>query len=103
MPNLSVLYPKTDSSTFDHDYYLERHIPLVRSLLTRTGLERIDLMRGQPALDGTPPTFELIGLLTFPSVEQLLKGLDQAGPILADIPNFTNVQPLLQVNEPISS
>ena len=100
---LSVLYPKTDSSYFDHQYYIEKHIPLVRSKWSSLGLERIDLLRGTATVDGAPPAYELLGTLTFTSMEQVQDALANGTAVLADIPNFTNVQPLLQLNETVTS
>jgi uncharacterized protein (TIGR02118 family) len=99
---LSVLYPKTGESHFDHEYYLRKHIPLVKSRWTSMGLEQIDLLRGNTALDGGTAAYELIGHLTFTSDDHLQKALAAHGSeILGDIPNFTNVHPLAQVNHVI--
>jgi len=99
---LSVLYPRTGESWFDYGYYLEKHVPLVQSRLSPMGLERAEIMRGNSALDGSSAGFELIGFLGFSSLEAMQNGLAAHGnEILADIPNFTNVQPLLQVNTQI--
>jgi uncharacterized protein (TIGR02118 family) len=62
---LTVIYPKTSESHFDLDYYLQTHIPLVRSRLTRMGMESIHLMRGTGALDAGLPSFEIIAQLHF--------------------------------------
>jgi uncharacterized protein (TIGR02118 family) len=100
---ISVLYPKTEESHFDHDYYLQKHIPLVRSRFQPLGLISDVLMRGTSTLDGGPPGFELIGFLTFPSAEQVQTALTAFGKeIIEDIPNFTNVSPLIQMNDLIS-
>jgi hypothetical protein len=52
---ISVLYPKTESSRFDHLYYIQNHIRLVRSTWSSMGLERVDLMRGTATLDALHP------------------------------------------------
>jgi uncharacterized protein (TIGR02118 family) len=99
---VSVLYPKSPSSHFDHEYYTRNHIPLVQSLWSSLGLERIDLMRGVAALDGSPPAYELIGNLTFLSPGHLQDALAQGATVLADIPNFTNIQPIIQTNQVVT-
>lgn len=99
---VSVLYPKTANSRFDHDYYLNRHIPLVKSTWISTGLERVDLFRGLSAVDGGQPAYELIAHLAFTSTDHLNRSLAAGAAVLADIPNFTNVQPVIQVNQPIA-
>jgi uncharacterized protein (TIGR02118 family) len=98
---LCVLYPKTGDSHFDHDYYLKTHTPLVKSTWTSTGLERVDIFRGVSAPDGAAPAYELIAHLAFTSKDHLNRSLAAGAAVLADIPNFTNVQPVIQVNLPV--
>ncbi len=98
MVTLSVLYPKNTTSTFDHDYYRDNHTPLVKS---RLAPESVSILHGLPGPDGSAPAFELIALITFSSVEQLTAALSTHGPeVVGDIPNFTNVQPIIQANKP---
>jgi uncharacterized protein (TIGR02118 family) len=100
---VSVFYPKTDTSHFDFDYYLQKHMPLVRSRFQPMGLIRDMLIRGTSTLDGGRPDFELIGFLTFDSEEQVKAALAKFGQeILGDIPNYTNVSPIMQMNDLIS-
>lgn len=100
---LTVLYPKTESSQFDHEYYLNKHIPLVRERFTSMGLTKVQLLRGTATLDGSQPSFELIGMLTFPSMADLSAALEaHGGEIVGDIPHFTNVQPSIQISEEVS-
>jgi uncharacterized protein (TIGR02118 family) len=98
---VSVLYPKTSDSRFDHDYYMQKHFPLVNSTWEPTGLESYNVFRGVSALDGSPPAYELIAHLGFTSPEHLQNSLAAGAAVLSDIPNFTNVQPLIQINQPI--
>jgi uncharacterized protein (TIGR02118 family) len=100
---LTVLYSKTDSSHFDHEYYRQKHIPLVHSIWGGLGLERVDLMRGMGALDGGSPAYELIVALSFTSMEDVQNALSKGAEIMADIPNFSNVQPIIQLSQPIAA
>ena len=100
MIRVSVLYPKSDNSHFDLDYYLTKHIPMTKELLTPTGIVRIEVDEG---LAGFPPdqpaTYHAIGYLVFEKIEDLQNGMAaQGAAILGDIPNYTNVQPIVQVN-----
>lgn len=97
---VSVLYPKTKDSSFDLAYYLQTHIPLVKSLWSEMGLRNVDLVQGTAAIDGGMPSYELIGQLTFDSTDSLQSALSRHGDeILGDIPNFTNVQPIIQTGK----
>ena len=101
---VSVMYPKTAESYFDLRYYLDKHIPLVKARLNEMGLRSIHVLRGATALDGGSPAFELIAQLTFDSTQQVQEGLVKHGQeIMTDIPKFTNVQPLIQMNEPANT
>jgi uncharacterized protein (TIGR02118 family) len=104
MAILSVLYPKSEQSTFDHSYYVEKHIPFVKSLLTEHGLQRIDLLRGVAATDGGAPAFELIGNIYFATKEQIGPALQAHGAeIIADIPNFTNIVAVVQISSEVAN
>ncbi len=97
---VSVLYPKTKDSTFDFEYYLKTHIPLVKSRWSEMGLTSVNLIQGTAAIDGGTPSYELIGQLMFDSIESLQNALSRHGnEILGDIPNFTNVQPIIQTGK----
>jgi len=100
---VSVLYPRHGESQFDHEYYRQKHMPLVEQRWSGMGLVKMEWMRGVAAPDGGEPGYEVITLLTFLSREAFEAGLAAFGEeILGDIPNFTNVQPLVQINQPVS-
>jgi uncharacterized protein (TIGR02118 family) len=101
MIRVAILYPKTESSTFDMAYYLNKHIPLVLARLSSMGLRRIEVDGGLGgAAPGQPAPFAAIGYMTFDTLEDLQGGLATHGAeLMGDIPNFTNVQPLIQVSQ----
>ncbi len=75
MSIVTVLYPKDATSHFDHDYYLQKHIPMVKESWAEMGLTRVDLFRGTASFDGQSPAYELIGLLHFSSLDAMMKAL----------------------------
>jgi uncharacterized protein (TIGR02118 family) len=100
MTTISVFYPKTAASRFDFDYYLKTHTPMLKRLFEPEGLQNLRLFRGKNALDGSAPPFEVIAYFDMPSLESLQNALAQHAPqILADIPKYTDVQPVIQINE----
>jgi uncharacterized protein (TIGR02118 family) len=103
MITLTALYPKTADSRFDLDYYLNTHTPLVRERLTPMGLTGIDLEEGLAgAAPDSPPAFVLIGHLRFNTIEELQTALMMHGPeLMGDIPNFTDVQPIMQISRSV--
>jgi uncharacterized protein (TIGR02118 family) len=100
MIRVTVLYPKTNDSHFDMDYYLSKHVPMTTSKLQSLGIPveaQVDEMLGSVP-SGEPAPYAAIGYLLFESMEDFQKGLTTHGAeIMADIPNFTNVQPMIQV------
>ncbi|MBS1831574.1 MAG: EthD family reductase [Acidobacteria bacterium] len=93
-----VLYPST-ATRFDFDYYLTKHTPLLEQLWKPLGLVSVSISRGVSGLlPGTQPSYTVATVLTFESPEALSKAVSNGGAqILADIPNFTDVQPDVQV------
>lgn len=103
MIKVSVLYPKTASSRFDMDYYANRHVPMVLGMVG-------DACKGSAVEAGVcgtsadePPAYAAMGHLYFESAEAFGAAFGpHAGAILGDIPNFTDVQPVIQLSEVVS-
>jgi len=100
MIKVSVLYPKTDSSSFDMDYYCNTHIPMVRekcgAALKNVAVEG-GLGGGAP---DSPPPYAAMGHLYFDTIEDFQSSFGpHAAAIMADVPNYTNVQPVVQISE----
>jgi uncharacterized protein (TIGR02118 family) len=100
MIRVSVFYPQAPGGSFDMGYYLGKHIPMVREKLGAACKDvTIDqgLSGGAP---GAPPTYRAIVHLTFDSVEAFQAAFaPHADAIMADIPNYTSIQPVIQVSE----
>lgn len=93
----TVLYPNDDDIKFDMDYYLKTHMPLVGEKFTPHGLKKWAVLHYQPGPDGAKPAY-LVGCeLVFDAPEQLgaAFGSEDAKPVLGDIPNFTNKNPVI--------
>lgn len=97
---LSVLYPNIDGATFDSDYYVTRHMPLVRSRLGSKLKEFVAVNGLSGVQPGTAPEYRFMAHLTFESAEAMGAGLGQHGAeLFADVPNFTDIEPVVQVSE----
>ena len=99
MIKVTIFYPNSPGARFDMNYYTTSHMPMVqKKVSTCKGIaaER-GLAGGAP---GSAPTYIAIGHLLFDSVEAFQTGFGpHASEILADVPNYTNAQPVLQINE----
>ena len=90
----SVLYPKTDGATFDHDYYANSHVPLA---VDAWGLDA-GQARIEKGLDGP---YEAAVHFTFDSADALgaAMGSERTGEVMADVANYTTITPVTQMSE----
>ncbi len=100
MIRVSVFYPQSAGSRFDMDYYVHKHIPMARQKIG-PALKSVAVEQGlSGAAPGTPPVYMAVGHMTFDSVEAFQAAFaPQAAAITADVPNYTNVQPIIQIGE----
>lgn len=103
MIRASALYPNQPDATFDFAYFTEKHLALVKELLTPFGLVRVELDRGVPGAGDQPPPLIAAGHLVFNSLEDFQKAMAAHGrEIMGDIPNYTNLRAQVQISEVIS-
>lgn len=100
MIKVSVMYPNKPGARFDHAYCRDRHMPLVK---TRMGdscrFYTVDkgVAGGRP---GDPVSYVAMGHIFCDSVEAFQTGFGpHAREIMADIPNYTDVAPVIQISE----
>jgi uncharacterized protein (TIGR02118 family) len=100
MIRFSALYPNREGTTFDMAYYCNRHIPLVQRLLGET-LKAVSVEQGVGGeAAGSAPPFLASGHLTFESLAAFQTAFAaHAAEIIADVPNYTNSQPIIQIGE----
>ena len=89
MIKVSVMYPKSDGSMFDMDYYKTNHMGIVDRTMKPTKWE-ID--------EGVNGPYMAIGHLFFDSMDAMQAALGEGGEAMEDIPNFTNVESTMQVS-----
>jgi uncharacterized protein (TIGR02118 family) len=99
MIKVSVLYPNSEGRTFDISYYCSKHMPLVAQLLGASlkGMNVDEGIGGQTP--GTTAPYLAIGHLLFESVEAFQTAFaPHAATIVGDVPNYTDIQPILQIS-----
>jgi len=88
---VTILYPKTDDSTFDMDYYKSSHMPMLADALG-------DACKGWGAATVKTGTWAAIGWATVESQEAFDAAMAEHGAkIMGDVANYTNVAPELIV------
>ena len=100
MIKVSIMYPNDPGSTFDMTYYCQTHIPMVRQKLG-TALKGVSVERGIAGeAPGSPAPYLALCHLLFESVEAFQASFaPHAQQFEADIPNYTNTQPTIQISE----
>lgn len=102
MINISILYPNQTGIHFDFKYYVEVHMPrLIHLLNAHPGFKGISTERGISSVTSdSPPNYIALCHLQFTTVDTFLEAfLPNAPELQSDIPNYTNAEPVIQINE----
>lgn len=100
---VSVIYQVGPNQKFNLDYYMKSHIPLVSSLWKSAGLKGVQVMRGIASASGDAAPYHVIALLDFELLDAFKAAAAANGKeVFDDVPKFTDVQPAIQFNEPVS-
>ena len=102
MFNISSIYPKKEDYKFDFDYYLNTHMPMTIDRLSGAkGFKGVSVERGvdidEPRIESS---YVAMCHFYFDSVENFMAAfLPHAQELQGDIANYTNIQPIIQINE----
>ena len=100
MIKVSVMYPNTRGARFNHEYYRDKHMPLVKA---RMG-EKCKYYTVDKGIAGATPdapaTYVAMCHLFCDSLESFQAGFGpHAKEIMADIPKYTDLSPVIQISE----
>src|ERR1700759_853280 len=100
MIKVSVMYPNTPGAKFDHAYYKDKHMPLVKARMGEAcKFYTVDKGVAGGAPDA-PATYVAMCHIFCDSVEAFQKGFGpHAKEIMADIPNYTDLAPVIQISD----
>ena len=100
MIKISVFYPYKEGAAFDIDYYVSRHMPMVRDTIG-AACKGIAVEHGvSGGAPGTHPPFVAIGHILLESAQALETAFAPHVPtFMADIPNYTKIEPVIQISE----
>jgi uncharacterized protein (TIGR02118 family) len=100
MIRVNVLYPNNSGASFDMNYYLSKHMPMVQQKLG-AALKGMTVDQGlNGGMPGIEAAHRVITSLMFDSAEAFERAfLPAAAEIQGDIPRFTNIAPVIQVSE----
>jgi len=99
---LSVMYPWQADARFDFDYYRDKHLAMMSQLYDKS-VGKFQVRKGLRKGDGSSPAFIAVMTVEILSME----GFDAAGKehlpkLFADLPNFSNITPVGQIEEIVS-
>ena len=100
MIKVSILYPSKPGSRFDVDYYLTVHMPMAKRLLGLAVTEiSIEIGIGGE-VPGEPAPYAAIVGFTCESVDAFTAAfMPVANQLQGDIPNYTDIEPVVQISE----
>lgn len=100
MIKVSVLYPNGEDKHFNMEYYCDSHIPMV-SILLGDAVKDSTVEKGLcGATPNAPALYAAMGNLYFDTVESFQNSFGpNAEEIMKDLPNFTNIEPVIQISE----
>ena len=98
---LQVLYQTEGGTTFDHDYYVKTHLPLVAEHMG-ANLAGATASKGLAGGPDIPSAYHMIATLTFDDQAAMDAGMAKSGPVVADIPNFFSAQPQMMIGQTVT-
>jgi uncharacterized protein (TIGR02118 family) len=100
MIKVTVMYPYTEGARFDHAYYRDKHMPLLKARLGDACISYTiekGLAGGAP---GTPPIYVGMCHVLSESVETFQTAFGpHAKEIRDDVKNYTDIAPVIQISE----
>jgi uncharacterized protein (TIGR02118 family) len=100
MIKVNVMYPYTEGARFDHAYYRDRHMPMVKARLgSACAYYTVDKgLAGQAS--GAPPAFVAMCSFICDSAESYEAAMQEhRAEVRADLANYTDIVPVFQFSE----
>lgn len=106
MTKISILYPNNKGVRFDLRYYIDKHMPMSIELLSaHPGFRGVSVEHGLGgAVPGADAAFIAMCHFMFDSAENFMAAfMPHAAALQGDMPNYTDIEPVIQVNEVLIS
>lgn len=90
---VTILYPRTEDSTFDMDYYTTTHMPMFAEAIG-------DACKGWGAASVDSGDWQAFSWCSVDSADAFHAAMREHGArIMGDVPNYTNTRPQLIIGE----
>ncbi|MFT3695152.1 MAG: EthD family reductase [Kofleriaceae bacterium] len=100
MIKVNVMYPYRDGARFDHAYYRDHHMPMMKAILgDACAYYTVDKgLTGRTP--GEPPMYVAKCAFICASIEAYEAAVGpRRADVMADIPKYTDIVPVVQVSE----
>jgi len=101
MFNIASIYPRVEGGHFDFDYYLKKHMPRSIELLSAAqGFKGVSVERGiELSEQGISSAYVAMCHYYFATLDDFMAAfMPHAEELQGDIVNYTNIEPILQIN-----
>lgn len=107
MPSVHLReYPNNKGARFDLRYYIDKHMPMSIGLLSaHPGFRGVSVEHGLGGgIPGTDAAYVAMCHFQFDSVENYMAAFTpHAATLQGDMPNYTDIEPVIQINEVLIS
>ena len=101
---ITVMYENVDDATFDLDYYLNKHMPLVDEKFARFGIKGWRVVKAVDGPAGDKPLYNIIATLEFDTPQQFRDAVAaEAEAVFGDVPNFSNRSPVVVIGDVVGT
>ena len=101
---ITVMYENVDDATFDLDYYMAKHMPLVDVKFKPFGIKGWRVLKAVGTPSGEKPLYSIIANLEFDTAEQFKAAVAaEGGTVFGDVPNFSNKAPVVVIEDLVSA
>jgi uncharacterized protein (TIGR02118 family) len=92
MIKVTVTYPNGEGTSFDHDYYARTHIPMCNRAFAP---DKTEIEKGINGPNAAAVSFYFASM---DAMQSAFSG-PGVGEVMADVANYTNIAPVMQVSE----
>jgi uncharacterized protein (TIGR02118 family) len=97
--NVFVGYKSTSGSHFDTDYYINKHMALVEKSWSDHGLTNWSVSQ----IEEEDAPYNILASLVFKDQASFQKAAGDGAAVFSDVPNFTDLKPVLFHGKDIGS
>ena len=96
--SMQVAYPITDDTKFDHDYYVDGHLAIIKENWS-DHITQMIVTKGTSGGKDVPSPYYAIATIIFENNEEMRAAMKKGGPVFKDIGNYYNASPIMMLGE----